>query len=271
MSASITLDGKVAIITGASRGIGESIARTFAAHGARVVLASRKMEGLAAVADSINAAHRSASASANANASETNDRRAIAVAAHTGKESDCDALVARAIAEFGKVDVLVNNAATNPYFGPLIDTDMGAWDKTFEVNAKGYFWMCRNVARHLRGRDAPGSLVNVASIAALVGSPMQGCYAMTKAAVVSMTKTFAVELAPSKIRVNAIAPGLVDTKLASAIVQNDVLVDMFKTRTPLGRYGQPDEIAGAALFLASDAAAFLTGHTLVVDGGMTIS
>ena len=257
MTATITLENKVAIVTGASRGIGEAIARTFAAHGAKVALASRKLEGLTSVADAINAAHGKGTA--------------IAIAAHTGRESECDALVARAIAELGKVDVLVNNAATNPYFGPLLDTDMGAWDKTFEVNTKGYFWMCRNVARHLRDRDAPGSLINVASITALVGSPFQGCYAMTKAAVVSMTKTFAVELAPSKIRVNAIAPGLVDTKLASAIVQNDALLDMVKKRTPLGRVGMPDEIAGGALFLASDAANFLTGHTLVMDGGMTIS
>ena len=257
MTATITLENKVAIITGASRGIGEAIARTFAAHGATVVLASRKIDALAPIADAINAEHGKG--------------RAIAVAAHTGKESDCDALVARAVAELGKVDVLVNNAATNPYFGPLLDTDMGAWDKTFEVNTKGYFWMCRNVARHLRAREAPGSLINVASVAALAAAPLQGCYGMTKAAVVSMTKTFAVELAPSKIRVNAIAPGLVDTKLASAIVQNDALVARVKARTPLGRVGMPDEIAGGALFLASDAAGFLTGHTLVIDGGMTIS
>jgi NAD(P)-dependent dehydrogenase (short-subunit alcohol dehydrogenase family) len=252
MSVAITLDGKVAIVTGASRGIGEAIARTFAAHGAKVVLASRKMEGLAAVAASIgNSAH--------------------AVAAHTGRESDCKDLVEAAIAKFGKVDVLVNNAATNPYFGPMLDIEEAAWDKTFEVNAKGYFWMTREVVRHLRGREAPGSIINMASVAGLVASPAQGVYAMTKAAVISMTKTFAYELAGNKIRVNAIAPGFVDTKFAAAVLKNDVLLDEVMRLTPMKRYGQPDEIAGGALYLASDAASFLTGQALVIDGGMTIA
>jgi NAD(P)-dependent dehydrogenase (short-subunit alcohol dehydrogenase family) len=252
MAASITLEGKVALVTGASRGIGEAIARTFAAHGAKVVLASRKPEALTAVAEQIGAG-------------------AVAVAAHTGKEADCKALVERAVATFGKVDVLVNNAATNPYFGPMLDIEEAAWDKTFEVNVKGYFWMCREVARHLRGREAPGSLVNVASVAGLIASPAQGVYAMTKAAVLSMTKTFAAELAPSNIRVNAIAPGFVDTRFAAAILKNDVLLDEVTRRTPQRRYGTPDEIAGGALYLASDAASFMTGHTLVIDGGMTVS
>ena len=261
MSATISLEGKVAIVTGASRGIGESIARTFAAHGARVALAARKPDVLASVAASINDLHPFGGGGP----------RAIAIAAHTGKEQDCVELVRRTVAELGKVDVLVNNAATNPYFGPMIDIAEPAWDKTFEVNTKGYFWMCREVARHLRGRDAPGSLVNVASVAGLAAAPMQGVYGMTKAAVISMTKTFAVELASSKIRVNAIAPGLVETKLASAIITNDALMDIVRARTPLGRYGVPDEVAGGALLLASDAASFLTGHTLVIDGGMTIT
>jgi NAD(P)-dependent dehydrogenase (short-subunit alcohol dehydrogenase family) len=252
MTASISLRDKVAIVTGASRGIGEAIARTFAAHGAKVVLAARKFEGVAGVAESIG-------------------QSALPVAAHTGKEADCKALVEAAVKAFGRVDVLVNNAATNPYFGPMLDIEEAAWDKTFEVNVKGYFWMCREVARHLRAREAPGSLINMASVAGLMASPAQGVYAMTKAAVVSMTKTFAVELAPSKIRVNAIAPGFVDTRFASAILKNDVLLDEVTKRTPQRRYGQPDEIAGGALYLASDSAAFLTGHTLVIDGGMTVA
>jgi NAD(P)-dependent dehydrogenase (short-subunit alcohol dehydrogenase family) len=166
--------------------------------------------------------------------------------------------------------VLVNNAGTNPYFGPFLNADMGAWDKTFDVNLKGYFWCAREVARHLVARGAPGSIVNIASVAGLVASPMQGVYSMTKAAVISMTKTLAIELGPSKIRVNAIAPGFVDTRLASAILKNDDLLKSLVGRTPLGRYGEPDEIAGGALYLASDAASFLTGHTLVIDGGLTI-
>jgi len=249
--ASIDLKDKVAVITGASRGIGEAIARTFAAHGARVVLASRRIEGVKAVADDIGAA-------------------AHAVAAHTGHEAQCVALVEEAVARFGKVDVLVNNAATNPYFGPMLDTDGGAWLKTFEVNLQGYFWMAREVARHLQGRGAPGSIVSVASVAGLEAAPFQGVYGATKAAVISMTRTLAFELGASGIRVNAIAPGLVETRLASAIVQNETLVAEVVRKTPLGRYGQPDEIAGAALFLASDASSYMTGQTMVIDGGMTI-
>ena len=257
MTATISLEGKVAIVTGASRGIGEAIARTFVGHGAKVVLASRKIEGVGAVAEALGATEQGAG-------------NVLAVAAHTGKEEDCKALVAKAVERFGKVDVLVNNAATNPYFGPMVDIDMGAWEKTFEVNLKGYFWMAREVAKHLQKRGAAGSIVNVASVAALEAAPLQGVYAMTKAAVVSMTKTLAFELGSSKIRVNAVAPGLVETKFAAALITNESIVDHVVKKTPLGRYGQPQEIAGGALYLASDAASFLTGHTLVIDGGMTI-
>jgi len=252
MTSSIHLEGKVAIVTGASRGIGEAIARMFAANGAKVVCASRKLEAVTAVAESIGP-------------------RAIAVAAHTGREEDCINLVRTTVEKLGKVDVLVNNAATNPYFGPMLDIDVGAWDKTFEVNTKGYFWMTREVARHLREREAPGSIVNMSSVAGIVASPLQGVYAMTKAAVISMTKTFAYELAPNKIRVNAIAPGFVDTRFAAAVLKNDALLDEVLRMTPMKRYAQPDEIAGAALYLASDSASYLTGQAIVIDGGMTIT
>ena len=256
MTARVTLEGKVAIITGGSRGIGEAIARTFAAHGAKVVVAARKPDACVAVAESICHEHGAAAS--------------LGLAAHTGKEEDCVRLVKETIERFGQVDVLVNNAGTNPYFGPLLNAEMGAWDKTFEVNLKGYFWCAREVARHCIGREAPGSIVSVASVAGLMATPLQGVYAATKAAVISLTKTLAVELAPSKIRVNAIAPGFVDTRLASAILKNDDLLQQVLARTPMRRYGTPDEIAGGALYLASDAASFLTGHTLVIDGGMTI-
>jgi NAD(P)-dependent dehydrogenase (short-subunit alcohol dehydrogenase family) len=254
----ITLEGKVAIVTGGSRGIGEAIARTFAEHGAKVVVAARKMEGLGQVAAAINDARPGA---------------AHAVQAHTGKEEDCARLVAETAARFGKVDVVVNNAATNPHFGPLVDIEMGAWDKTFEVNLKGYFWMIREAVKNLRSRSTPGAnlaIVNVASVAGLMATPAQGCYAMTKAAVISMTKTLAVELAGSNVRVNAIAPGFVDTRLAGAILKNDALLDLVLQKTPMKRYAKPDEIAGGALYLASESASFLTGHTLVIDGGMTV-
>jgi NAD(P)-dependent dehydrogenase (short-subunit alcohol dehydrogenase family) len=247
---SFSMTGKVAIVTGASRGIGEAIARELANAGAKVVVASRKIDGVTAVAESIGAA-------------------AHPVPAHTGKEEDCVRLVQAAVERFGQVDVLVNNAATNPYFGPMLGIDQGAWDKTFEVNLKGYFWMIRSVVSHLTSRGAPGSIVNVASVAALEAAPLQGLYGATKAAVVSMTKTLAYELASSKIRVNALCPGLIDTKFASAIIQNEDILREVKKKTPLARYGRPEEVAGGALYLASDASSFLTGQLLVIDGGMT--
>ena len=256
MTARVTLEGKVAIVTGGSRGIGEAIARTFVGHGARVVIASRKVEGVQAVAESIGKEHGA--------------DRVLAVAAHTGKEDECVRLVATTVERFGKVDVLVNNAGTNPYFGPMLNAEMGACDKTFDVTLKGFFWCAREVSRHCIGREAPGSIVSITSVAGLMGTPLQGVYAATKAAVISMTKTLAIELAPSKIRVNAIAPGFVDTRLASAILKNEELLAHVLAKTPMRRYGTPDEIAGGALYLASDTASFLTGHTLVIDGGMTI-
>jgi NAD(P)-dependent dehydrogenase (short-subunit alcohol dehydrogenase family) len=252
---SFRLDGKVAIVTGGSRGIGEAIARAFAASGAAVVVASRKIEGVQQVAADI----------------EKSGGKAAAIAAHTGKPEDVQALVRQTVERFGKVDVLVNNAGTNPYFGPLSETPDAAFDKTFEVNLKGYFWTAREVIHHLQERKAPGSIVNVASTAALQAAPMQGVYGMTKAAVISMTKTLALELGADHIRVNAIAPGLVETRLASALVTNEELHNHIVSRTPVGRHGQPPEIAGAALFLASEASSYVTGATLVVDGGMTIS
>jgi NAD(P)-dependent dehydrogenase (short-subunit alcohol dehydrogenase family) len=251
----IHVEGKVAIVTGGSRGIGEAIALALGQAGAKIAIASRKLDGVSAAAGRLRAA----------------GVEVESFACHTGRTEEVEALVAAVVGRFGKVDVLVNNAATNPYFGPMLGADDRVFEKTFEVNARGYFAAARAVARHLVDREAPGAIVNVASMVALAGAPLQGIYAATKAAVVSMTETLAVELGPSRIRVNAIAPGLVDTRFASALTENPDIVGRVVGRTPLGRYAKPEEIAGAALYLASDAASFVTGHTLVVDGGYTIS
>lgn len=250
-----SLEGRVAIVTGASRGIGEAIAVRLAEAGAAVALAARKPEGLEAVARRIGAA----------------GGRALAVPAHMGKRADVEALVAKTVEAFGKIDVLVNNAAANPYFGPLLGIEEGAWDKTFEVNLKGAFAATRAVVEHLRSRKAPGAIVNLASVVGIRAAPLQGVYGMTKAALISMTRTLAQELGPEGIRVNAIAPGLVETRFAGTLVSNEALRDRFVSRTALGRHAQPDEIAGAALYLASDASGYVTGHVLVVDGGTTVT
>jgi NAD(P)-dependent dehydrogenase (short-subunit alcohol dehydrogenase family) len=245
------LKDKVIVVTGASRGIGEAIARACVDAGANVVLASRKQADLDRVAGSLPT------------------DRVTAVACHTGRSEDVDALFARAVDKFGRVDGAVNNAATNPYFGPLIDTPDSAIDKTLEVNVRGYLYVARAFVKAARKRDGGGAIVNIASVAGIRAAPMQGIYGATKAAVISMTQTLAFELGGSNIRVNAIAPGLVETKFAAAIVQNPMLRDHVVNRTPLQRHAQPPEIAGAAVYLLSDAASFTTGSVLVVDGGLT--
>ncbi len=242
------LEGKVAIVTGGSRGIGEAIARAFVTEGAKVVVASRKLEGLSAVADSLGPS-------------------AAAIAAHTGKEDDCRALVAQTIERFGRVDVLVNNAATNPYFGPLIDTPDAAIDKTFEVNVRGYLYGARALVRHARERKGPASIVNIASVAGLRAAPMQGIYGATKAAVISKTQTLAFELGGSNIRVNAIAPGWIATDISRHGRENPEFNAKLMMRLPNKRWADADELAGTAVFLASPAAGLINGVTIPVDGG----
>ncbi|MEL6346097.1 MAG: glucose 1-dehydrogenase [Myxococcota bacterium] len=257
MSAGIELTDKVVLISGGSRGIGEAIARACARAGAKVAIASRKKEGIEAAAARIQDAVPGAAV--------------VPFVAHMGQPDAIAALVNDAEAALGPLDAIVNNAATNPYFGPMIGTEGRAWDKTFEVNSRGPFELIRNFAQRCVAASRPGAIVNISSIAGIRGAPFQGVYGMTKAAMVSMTQTLAIELGGANIRVNAIAPGLVETRLAAAIVSNDAIKERIVQATPLGRYAQPDEIAGAAVFLISDAASFITGHTLVVDGGLTIA
>ena len=248
------LGGKVAIVTGASRGIGAAIATNMADEGAKVVLVSRKIQGLQAVAEQI----------------QGHGGEATPIACHIGHPDQRQDMLDQALKAYGQVDVLVNNAATNPYFGPMLGIDERAWDKTFEINVKGYFGMIQLVVSHLQQRKARGSIVNIASVVGLIGAPMQGVYAMTKAAVISMTKTLAMELGGSGIRVNAIAPGLIETKFAQAIVQNEAIRKSIVDRTAAGRVGKPEDIAGGAVFLASDESDFLTGDVMVIDGGWTV-
>lgn len=249
----IHLEEKVAIVSGASRGIGEAIALAFADAGARVVVSSRKLDAVTAVAEKIR----------------SRGGTAEPLAAHVGQLDACESLVRQVVERFGKADVLVNCAGTNPYFGPMVAADLGAYDKTFEVNLRGAFLLSQRFAQHVLDRRGAGSIVNIASVAGLRAAQMQGVYGMTKAAMISMTQTLALELGRSGIRVNAIAPGLVETRLASALTSSPDVVAHVNERTCLGRIAQPEEIAGAALFLASDAASFVTGQCLAVDGGFT--
>jgi NAD(P)-dependent dehydrogenase (short-subunit alcohol dehydrogenase family) len=251
--ADFSLKGKVALVTGASRGIGEAIARSLAEQGADVVVAARKQESLEGVAGAI-----------------TKDFgvKCLPVACHTGDPDAIGALFAKIEAEFGKLDVLVNNAATNPYFGPAITMELPAFDKTFEVNVRGYFVMSQHAARMMVKQNS-GSIVNVASIAGISPGPMQCAYSMTKAAVINMTKAFAKELGSSNVRVNAICPGVVETKFASVLINTPEIYDQFITQIPLARHAQPFEMAGLAVYLASNASSYTTGAIFVSDGGMT--
>ena len=245
------LSGCVALVTGASRGIGEATARLLAEQGAHVIVSSRKQEDLDKVAASIEKA----------------GGKATAIAAHQGDSAALKNLMGEIEGAFGKLDILVNNAATNPYFGHILDTDMGMLEKTIQVNVKGYFELSALAGKLMTKSGKGGAIVNIASIAGLKPGPMQGIYSITKAAVINMTLAFARECGPQKIRVNAVLPGLTDTKFASALTQNDQVLKTFLPMIPLGRVAQPSEIAPAVLFLVSDAASYVTGTTLTVDGG----
>lgn len=245
------LDGKIALVTGASRGIGEAIAKTLAAHGARLILASRKIEGLKRVEEEI----------------VREGGRAESIACHTGDMDQIRALFAQIESRYGRLDILVNNAGTNPFFGDVLSADEKAWDKTCDVNLKGYFFMSQHAAK-LMQKAGGGAIVNVASVNAVRPAPWQGIYSITKAGVVAMTKSFAKELAACNIRVNALLPGLTDTKFTAALTQNPDIINAVLPTIPMGRIAKPEEMAGAVLYLVSDAASYTTGICLNVDGGM---
>ena len=246
------LANKIVWIMGASRGIGAAMAFAASRSGAKVVISSRKVEGLTHVIDQLD---------------EELSGSVVAVPCHVGRLEDIHAALAEIESRVGVPDVLVNNAATNPYFGPFIGADDAAWDKTFEVNLKGPFRTIQALVERWRDKGKGGSIINIASILGQSGAPFQGVYGMTKAALISMTKTLSLELGPLGIRVNAIAPGLVETRLASALIENEELAKIYTDRTALKRYAQPDEIAGAFLYLASDESSYMSGHTIVLDGG----
>lgn len=246
-----SLDGKIALITGASRGIGEAIASTLADYDAQCILVSRKMDALNAVAEKIR----------------KNGGKADAIACHMGHLDQIETLFKEVKDRFGKLDILVNNAAANPYFGEMLGADEGVWDKTNDVNLKGPFFMIQHAAR-LMMESGGGSIVNVASIAGVRPALMQGIYSITKAGVISMTKAYAKELAPKNIRVNALLPGLTETKFAKVLIETQEIYDFAVSQIPMGRHAQPSEMAGAVLYLVSDAASFTTGICIACDGGM---
>jgi NAD(P)-dependent dehydrogenase (short-subunit alcohol dehydrogenase family) len=244
------LSDKIAFVSGASRGIGEAIARLLAQQGAHVIVSSRKLEGCQAVADSIVA----------------NGGKASAIACHIGDPEQIQATFAALREQFGRLDILVNNAATNPQFGHVLDTDPAAFQKTVDVNIRGYFFMSVEAGRLMREHGG-GSIINVASINGVSPGALQGVYSMTKAAVISMTKVFAKECAALGIRCNALLPGLTDTRFASALVNNEKILAQALRQIPLGRVAEPTEMAGAVLYLASAASSYTTGTALNVDGG----
>ena len=246
------LKDRVALITGGTRGIGLAIARAFLEEGARVIVVSRKAPAVAEAVEALT---------------EVGAGRVFGRSCHVGHADDILATLAWCREEVGLVDTLVNNAGTNPYFGPFLGVSRQAWEKTFEVNLIGAFELCRGVAKGLLEAGRPGAILNVSSILGQGAAPLQGVYGMTKAALISMTQTMAVEWGQAGIRVNALAPGLVDTKLAAAIVHNDALAEVFNARTAAERPATPEELAGAAVFLCSDEATYITGHTLNVDSG----
>ena len=248
------LTGKVALITGASRGIGEAIAHAYAAAGAKVVLSSRKQAGLDKVAEDIRA----------------KGGDALPIAAHTGSVDAIAAVVAQATEAYGGIDIAVNNAATNPHFGPIMTAEDSHWQKIMDVNVLGYFRVIKACYPSMVARGG-GKVINIASIAGTEPQPGMGIYCVSKAAVIMLTQQMAAELANDNIQVNAIAPGFIKTQFSSAIWGNEQINEMVIKAIPQHRIAAPEELTGMAIYLASEASSFTTGAVMLIDGGQKVS
>ena len=244
------LDGKVALVSGASKGIGEAIARGLAEFGARVVVSSRKQDAVDTVAKAFTA----------------DGLEATGIAANMGVIDDIHALVDKTVKTYGGIDIVVNNAAANPVFGPIQDTEERAFDKILDVNLKGPFELCKKAHPILKQRGG-GSIINISSIGGIRPEAGIGIYSVSKAAINNLTMAMAQDWGADNIRVNSICPGLIKTKFSEALWGNEEIIQRFLKNIPLGRAGTTDEIAGLAVFLASEAAAYCTGSFYMVDGG----
>ena len=244
------LDGKVAFVTGGSRGIGEAIARAYARAGAAVAVASRLQTNVQPVAEAIT----------------RDGGKAIALTCHTGNRAQIESAITQVVATFGGLDIVVNNAATNPHFGSLLDATDEMWDKTLQVNVKGYFAVAQIAVPHLLNRGG-GKIINIASIAGITPGRMMGVYSVSKAAVLMLTQSLAQELGPQGIQVNAIAPGVIQTKFSTALWSDATLSASVASKS--GRIGQPEDLEGVALLLASSASNYINGSVIVVDGGLS--
>ncbi len=247
-----SLRGKVAVITGASRGIGAAIAAALAREGARVVISSRKQENLEEQAAGLRAA----------------GLNVLPLACHVGDPGQLKTLVDQTMAEYGRLDILINNAAINPSFGPLEDADPGAFDKTMAINVKAPWELARLALPHLEKQG--GSIINISSVEGLKPTFGLGIYSVSKAALIMMSQNMAKEWGPRGVRVNVICPGLVKTRFSAALWQNESILQSYETHVPLGRMAQPEEMTGMAVFLASDAASYVTGGVFMVDGGYMV-
>lgn len=250
------LSGKVAIVTGSSRGIGKSIAECLAASGAKVVISSRKIDACDAAAQEINSRHGGGTA--------------LAVAANISSKPDLENLVHSSQSAFGRIDILVCNAASNPYYGPLSGISDEAFRKVLDNNVISNHWLIQMVVPEMSERKE-GAIIIVSSIGGMIGSGVIGAYNISKAADFQLARNLAVELGPHNVRVNTIAPGVIRTEFARALWDTPEAESRLRSMTPLGRIGEPRDVAGVAVFLASPAGSYITGQTIVVDGGSTIT